>query len=965
MAGRYRFVFAAALALGVAAGHHLPALAADVGVAGAVNPDVLGTPPAEAPRTIYVSDPIVFQELIETGASGQTQLIFLDHSTLTVAPNSLLVVDEFVFDPATAEGTLTIEMRQGLVRYVGGKISKGGGVTIETPSATIGIRGGINITQVISPELTKTWNVFGNTGFTDKFSGEMANLNDGNDTAENETGGGVEVGKAAAGELAAVNEGFQGGDGTAVDPATVESGIAANPDLDLSGQPETAAAAAAGASNAAAASGDGTGPSSEDPSGTSDLPTGSDVADAAQTEQTESLPPPDNGPPDPPTTVVFDGLGGRYLATPTEPYTDDFDVLFDEPLEQNVLGGPFAESNRYYGGAEIHQVSESLELRIDTDGDGVVDTVLPVQAESFPVSGAGTMSPLGPLTGTGNFVLHGEDSPFFYYDLETTVGEFRRLFIFGGTPTPDAFYENSTFRVFAYELVADPVIQADLPFTPAFIAEEFPNFTQTDFLIALPTSGPAFDPDSGPFRSGTLWVGFAIEGEGPGQRSYIQVSTGSLDDVGEGQPTIWQGAFGSFIIGDGRPASLGRMGSEVGSVSDAEGHVFYGPEMDHFVLWQNGPQQLDDPNFSDAFWQFYDFTNNPNVEGGFGYRHVANRTEAPDGIGTTRGDRAWNIYAAGLGVSRLPGDNFDELYFLYNDGTEGMSIDPENGVIFTTAADNKIFAGFDLQTEAILTNGTAPSTASWGFGGSVPGDGQFRSAYIDDSYYAANQTFNGGDFDEAPNDLAGGGFRSYFTSHVGTGVEQYFPDTDFCECAFLEWGFWGGEYRWDDGTSTPDNPDDDGPNVFRRERVHMGTWVGGDLPSAAEINGLTGTASYSGHAIATVLLGDGTQYIEAGNYAQTWDFGNDAGSFALTEFDGRNFTGGELTTSSSAAHFVSSTPATDAELPGVSVNVDGSFFAAPGDPAAYVGGTVRITDDLDAYSAIGSFAADRMVITAE
>ena len=37
---------------------------------------------------------------VATDARGQTQVLFLDQSALTVGPNSQLVIDEFVYDPA-------------------------------------------------------------------------------------------------------------------------------------------------------------------------------------------------------------------------------------------------------------------------------------------------------------------------------------------------------------------------------------------------------------------------------------------------------------------------------------------------------------------------------------------------------------------------------------------------------------------------------------------------------------------------------------------------------------------------------------------------------------------------------------------------------------------------------------------------------------------------------------------------
>ena len=57
-----------------------------------------------------------------------------------------MVLDEFVYDPATGSGKLAMTATKGVFRLVGGKISKSEPVTLKTPTATIGIRGGMPAT---------------------------------------------------------------------------------------------------------------------------------------------------------------------------------------------------------------------------------------------------------------------------------------------------------------------------------------------------------------------------------------------------------------------------------------------------------------------------------------------------------------------------------------------------------------------------------------------------------------------------------------------------------------------------------------------------------------------------------------------------------------------------------------------------------------------------------------------------
>jgi hypothetical protein len=119
----------------------LSAPAQSVGVVGAVNPASLGAPPGAAPRTLNLGQQIIFREKITTTASGSVQLAFLDKSTLTVGANSNVIIDEYVFNPATDTGKMTVSVAKGVMRFVGGQISHGGNAQIKTPTATIGLRG--------------------------------------------------------------------------------------------------------------------------------------------------------------------------------------------------------------------------------------------------------------------------------------------------------------------------------------------------------------------------------------------------------------------------------------------------------------------------------------------------------------------------------------------------------------------------------------------------------------------------------------------------------------------------------------------------------------------------------------------------------------------------------------------------------------------------------------------------------
>ena len=131
----------------------LPALlaavpaAAEVGRTTAVVQQARGTPPLQTTRVLVPKLDLFENERIQTDDRGVTQILLLDGTNLTVGPNSDLVIDRFVYDPDTSAGEFAAELGRGVLRFVGGQISKRGRAAITTPVAVIGVRGGIAVVE--------------------------------------------------------------------------------------------------------------------------------------------------------------------------------------------------------------------------------------------------------------------------------------------------------------------------------------------------------------------------------------------------------------------------------------------------------------------------------------------------------------------------------------------------------------------------------------------------------------------------------------------------------------------------------------------------------------------------------------------------------------------------------------------------------------------------------------------------
>ena len=120
------------------------AWAQQVGTAAAVNPAAQARGSGGA-RTVVIGQSIAHRERIQTTSAGSVQLLFLDKTSMTIGPNSDLAIDEYVYDPNSNTGKMAATLTKGVMRFVGGQISHAGNAQITTPTAVVGIRGGVGI----------------------------------------------------------------------------------------------------------------------------------------------------------------------------------------------------------------------------------------------------------------------------------------------------------------------------------------------------------------------------------------------------------------------------------------------------------------------------------------------------------------------------------------------------------------------------------------------------------------------------------------------------------------------------------------------------------------------------------------------------------------------------------------------------------------------------------------------------
>ena len=123
-----------------------------VGIVGAIS----GTIKTDI-RELKIGDKIYLNETIYAAADSGTQLLLLDQSTFTIGSDSEVVMDTFIYDPATNDGKIVAKVKKGSLKIISGLISKKNpdSLTVNVPEGTLGSRG-TEFQTIVSNQKTDT-----------------------------------------------------------------------------------------------------------------------------------------------------------------------------------------------------------------------------------------------------------------------------------------------------------------------------------------------------------------------------------------------------------------------------------------------------------------------------------------------------------------------------------------------------------------------------------------------------------------------------------------------------------------------------------------------------------------------------------------------------------------------------------------------------------------------------------------
>jgi hypothetical protein len=96
---------------------------------------------ASTSSQVKVGDLVYLGDVVKTGTDGRIGINFSDGSSFNLSSNARMDLNEFVYDPNGKSNSTLFSLSKGTFTFVAGNVAKSGDMKIDTPVATMGIRG--------------------------------------------------------------------------------------------------------------------------------------------------------------------------------------------------------------------------------------------------------------------------------------------------------------------------------------------------------------------------------------------------------------------------------------------------------------------------------------------------------------------------------------------------------------------------------------------------------------------------------------------------------------------------------------------------------------------------------------------------------------------------------------------------------------------------------------------------------
>ncbi|OQW54601.1 MAG: hypothetical protein A4S14_14945 [Proteobacteria bacterium SG_bin9] len=90
---------------------------------------------------LKIGDKVYKGDVVQSGSDSAVGITFIDGTVFSLSSNARMVLNEMVYDPNSTSNSSLLSLVQGTITFVAGQTAKNGNMRVDTPVATMGIRG--------------------------------------------------------------------------------------------------------------------------------------------------------------------------------------------------------------------------------------------------------------------------------------------------------------------------------------------------------------------------------------------------------------------------------------------------------------------------------------------------------------------------------------------------------------------------------------------------------------------------------------------------------------------------------------------------------------------------------------------------------------------------------------------------------------------------------------------------------
>ena len=80
-------------------------------------------------------------DVLQSGSDSSLGITFIDGTVFDFSSNARMVLNEMIYNPNGSKNSSLLTLVQGTISFVAGATAKNGDMKVDTPTATMGIRG--------------------------------------------------------------------------------------------------------------------------------------------------------------------------------------------------------------------------------------------------------------------------------------------------------------------------------------------------------------------------------------------------------------------------------------------------------------------------------------------------------------------------------------------------------------------------------------------------------------------------------------------------------------------------------------------------------------------------------------------------------------------------------------------------------------------------------------------------------